>query len=289
VTVVPLGRVVATPGALPLAEEQGVSITSLLRRHAAGDWGDVDAHDKRVNDEALANGSRILSSYGKGTPAHLWIITEAATDACPACTAGVGTCEPDKGEWHARMHFRTDLPGVRLSTTVLRPRISDPARAVPEKTCIRCGETKPVGRGPRRARPGERDRRETSAAGGGARQARAPGSPRGVAYDREANRRYAVTLPGTASSPIRSARASDSGGEPRVRGDRLLTASEVAELLAVPGRWVREHTRSGLIPHIRLGRYVRYRPDAVLAWIGDQEGGGEAWQNPAARGEEASQ
>jgi excisionase family DNA binding protein len=63
-----------------------------------------------------------------------------------------------------------------------------------------------------------------------------------------------------------------------VNEDRLLTAPEVAELLAVPERWVRDHSRSGLIPHIRLGRYVRYRSDAVLAWIGEQEHGGAAWR-----------
>ena len=42
--------------------------------------------------------------------------------------------------------------------------------------------------------------------------------------------------------------------------DRLLEAKEVAELLSVPETWVREHTRSGAIPHVPLGRYVRYDP-----------------------------
>lgn len=48
---------------------------------------------------------------------------------------------------------------------------------------------------------------------------------------------------------------------------RLLTAGDVAELLAVPESWVREHTRSGAIPHVALGRYVRYRESEVLAWL----------------------
>lgn len=60
--------------------------------------------------------------------------------------------------------------------------------------------------------------------------------------------------------------------------DRLLHAEEVAELLNVPSRWVRDHTRSGLIPHIKLGRYVRYRREAVVAWIGEQEEGGASWR-----------
>jgi excisionase family DNA binding protein len=60
--------------------------------------------------------------------------------------------------------------------------------------------------------------------------------------------------------------------------DRLLTASDVAELLAVPERWVREHTRGGLIPHLRLGRYVRYRRDAVFRWLDEHERNGGAWR-----------
>ena len=54
--------------------------------------------------------------------------------------------------------------------------------------------------------------------------------------------------------------------------ERLLTASDVAELLSVPVSWVREHTRSGRIPHVQLGRYVRYRHDTIVDWIGAQEG-----------------
>ena len=53
--------------------------------------------------------------------------------------------------------------------------------------------------------------------------------------------------------------------------DRLLMAAEVANMLSVPVSWVREHTRLGEIPHIRLGRYVRYRYEAVRAWLETQE------------------
>jgi excisionase family DNA binding protein len=60
--------------------------------------------------------------------------------------------------------------------------------------------------------------------------------------------------------------------------DRLLDAGEVAELLHVPERWVRDHTRSGLIPHVRLGRYRRYRWHVVEAWVAEQEAAGAAWR-----------
>jgi excisionase family DNA binding protein len=54
---------------------------------------------------------------------------------------------------------------------------------------------------------------------------------------------------------------------------RLLTAADVAELLSVPVSWVREYTRSGRIPHVQLGRYVRYREEALVSWVAEQEPG----------------
>jgi excisionase family DNA binding protein len=70
-------------------------------------------------------------------------------------------------------------------------------------------------------------------------------------------------------------------------GERLLTAAEVAELLAVPTSWVREHTRNGHLPHVVLGRYRRYRLDSVLAYIEEQEHGGASWrkQHPQRQGQ----
>jgi excisionase family DNA binding protein len=55
--------------------------------------------------------------------------------------------------------------------------------------------------------------------------------------------------------------------------ERLLTAAEVAELLAVPTSWVREATRSGRLPYIALGRYRRYSRAAIDAWLAEQRGG----------------
>jgi len=55
--------------------------------------------------------------------------------------------------------------------------------------------------------------------------------------------------------------------------DRLLEAGEVAELLNVPVGWVREHTRSGAIPSIALGRYRRYDRGDVLEWLGEVKAG----------------
>jgi excisionase family DNA binding protein len=49
--------------------------------------------------------------------------------------------------------------------------------------------------------------------------------------------------------------------------DRLLTAEEVAERLGMRTDWVWAQARAGRIPHVRLGRYRRFRESALEAWI----------------------
>lgn len=49
----------------------------LLRRHLAGDWGDLDAEDRAANECALRDEARLLSAYELTTGERLWIITEA--------------------------------------------------------------------------------------------------------------------------------------------------------------------------------------------------------------------
>lgn len=44
--------------------------------------------------------------------------------------------------------------------------------------------------------------------------------------------------------------------------DDLLTADEVAAMLRMKRAWVYAETRRGSLPHVRLGRYVRYRRSA---------------------------
>ena len=61
--------------------ESDVDIINLVERHIGKDWGDLSDDDKRLNDEALHDGSRILSAYIlPKTDAKIWIITEAADD-----------------------------------------------------------------------------------------------------------------------------------------------------------------------------------------------------------------
>jgi hypothetical protein len=71
----PLGRLLATPGALARLAEAGLSPAALLARHRAGDWGDPDAGDRRANDRAARDGSRILSAY-QTAAGRVWLISE---------------------------------------------------------------------------------------------------------------------------------------------------------------------------------------------------------------------
>jgi hypothetical protein len=72
----PLGKVVATPGALKLLSEMGKDPFGYIARHAAGDWGELCAFDRRQNEIALRDGYRVLSSYDV-LAGRVWIITEA--------------------------------------------------------------------------------------------------------------------------------------------------------------------------------------------------------------------
>lgn len=78
VVLFPLGRVVATPGALALLATAGEDPAELLSRHQGGDWGEVPTADARENELSVRKGFRILSSYRVGgQETKIWVITEA--------------------------------------------------------------------------------------------------------------------------------------------------------------------------------------------------------------------
>lgn len=72
---VPLGQTVATPAALQVLKQP--DIVAALRRHSAGDWGEVDADDRAANDDAMRTGERLLSVYRSAGGTAFWVITEA--------------------------------------------------------------------------------------------------------------------------------------------------------------------------------------------------------------------
>jgi excisionase family DNA binding protein len=46
----------------------------------------------------------------------------------------------------------------------------------------------------------------------------------------------------------------------------LLDARQAAETLNVPSSWIAAEARAGRIPHLRLGRYVRFSRDELMRW-----------------------
>jgi len=77
----PLGRVVATPGALRALEKAEQLPAEFLDRHVNGDWGDVPEDDKQENEFSVEHGFRILSAYTTSAGDRIWIITEADRSA----------------------------------------------------------------------------------------------------------------------------------------------------------------------------------------------------------------
>ncbi len=52
--------------------------------------------------------------------------------------------------------------------------------------------------------------------------------------------------------------------------NRLVTPHKMAEILQVPVSWIYRQTmitEPGSIPVIRVGKYLRFEPGAVIEWI----------------------
>ena len=74
-----LGRIVSTPNALSQLTPE--DILRGIKRHQAGDWGDVDEHDREENELSLTRGLRLLSVYHSDAGIKFRIITEADRSA----------------------------------------------------------------------------------------------------------------------------------------------------------------------------------------------------------------
>jgi excisionase family DNA binding protein len=59
----------------------------------------------------------------------------------------------------------------------------------------------------------------------------------------------------------------------QARPPALLDADQAGELLNVPSSWVSAQARANRIPHTRLGHYVRFDRDELLAWVDHRQTG----------------
>ena len=74
-----LGHIVSTPNALSQLTQDDILMG--IQRHQAGDWGEVDEHDRQENELSLKQGFRLLSVYRAANGVKFWIITEADRSA----------------------------------------------------------------------------------------------------------------------------------------------------------------------------------------------------------------
>ena len=74
------GVLLLTRGASEAFERNGQTPLSFFQKHCSGDWGNLCDEDRMLNDQALVDGSRLLSAYTLKDGTAIWIITEATDD-----------------------------------------------------------------------------------------------------------------------------------------------------------------------------------------------------------------
>ena len=70
-----LGHICITANAAAAVPPNEVLLA--VARHAAGDWGNLDAHDRQENERALGSRGRLLSAYQASNGQPFWVITDA--------------------------------------------------------------------------------------------------------------------------------------------------------------------------------------------------------------------
>ena len=70
-----LGQLCITPRAAIAVPPN--EVLNAVARHAAGDWGALDKHDRQENERALGTRGRLVSSYQASNGSPFWVITDA--------------------------------------------------------------------------------------------------------------------------------------------------------------------------------------------------------------------
>jgi len=75
------GVLLASAGASEAFQKNDQTPFEFLKRHIAGDWGEeLCDEDRQANDQALIDGSRLLSAYRLKDQTRIWCITEACNE-----------------------------------------------------------------------------------------------------------------------------------------------------------------------------------------------------------------
>jgi hypothetical protein len=76
-----LGVLLATRETVAAFERNKQTPLEFLQRHLVGDWGaDLCQEDRLLNDQAVIDGSRVLSAYRLKDGTKVWCITEAVNE-----------------------------------------------------------------------------------------------------------------------------------------------------------------------------------------------------------------
>jgi hypothetical protein len=70
-----VGEVLVTPTAADALDTQGRTVSDLLGRHQAGDWGDVSDQVRLVNERGLSEGFNLQSTYLLDSGQRLVVVT----------------------------------------------------------------------------------------------------------------------------------------------------------------------------------------------------------------------
>jgi hypothetical protein len=70
----PLGLVALTAGIHTRLDPDQVA--RAISRHAAGDWGELDAEDQQENERSLQEGGRLMSRYRATDGTVFYVVTE---------------------------------------------------------------------------------------------------------------------------------------------------------------------------------------------------------------------
>jgi hypothetical protein len=71
------GILLSTPGASEAFQRNNQTPFLFLQKHLSGDWGELCEEDREANNQALVDGSRLLSAYRLNDGTKVWLITEA--------------------------------------------------------------------------------------------------------------------------------------------------------------------------------------------------------------------
>jgi len=70
-----VGEIVITPAATAALEASRQTLSEILARHSSGDWGEVSAAVRLVNERGLTEFFNLQSCYSIGEGQHLVIVT----------------------------------------------------------------------------------------------------------------------------------------------------------------------------------------------------------------------